>query len=308
MKNRKKIFLILFLTFIIIGSIFFIKHLNYKKTAEYKLKEKGYQKKDIDLIVDKLEGKQVELIVDKEYNDKLLLFIDQQFFIKDKLDKYLSFQENNEDSDIASTISIVNAGADKDFYTEVINTDTSKDNLLLVNKYYQLEKDFKFDDIVPISQQYAYAGHRMRKEVHDSYISMWHAAKEQGYTLIVNSSYRDYDFQQYLYDSYKNRYGEEKANTFSAKPGHSEHQTGLALDIVTYGGQLNESFADTEEYEWLKENAHLFGFIVRYPKDKTHITGYAFEPWHYRYVGKDVAKMIKELNITFDEYYELYIK
>ena len=97
------------------------------------------------------------------------------------------------------------------------------------------------------------------------------------------------------------------ADTYSARPGHSEHQTGLAIDLAAFNSNLN-NFEETKEYEWVKDNAHLYGFILRYPKGKEHITGYMFEPWHYRYVGTKVAKEIYEMDITFDEYYELFLK
>ncbi len=306
--KKKQNFLILLIILVIIGGSGFIKYKNYKNSYQFKLKEKGYNKDEVKIIVDKFDENQVELIIDKEYNDKLISITNHKYFIKDKLNKYITYQENNKDLNIDEIISIVNAGADKDFYTEITKTDTSKGNLMLVNKFYHLEENFKFDDIVPISNQYAYADHSARKKVHDQYISMWHAAKKEGHTLIVTSSYRDYELQDYLYNNYKNVHGEEEADTFSARPGHSEHQTGLALDIVTYGSGLNEDFSKTKEYEWMKKNAHKYGFIIRYPKGKEHITGYMFEPWHYRYVGKDIANKIYELDITFDEYYELYIK
>ena len=93
----------------------------------------------------------------------------------------------------------------------------------------------------------------------------------------------------------------------AALPGYSEHQTGLAFDVMT-STSTTETFENTKEYEWLKNNAYKYGFILRYPKDKEDITGYAYESWHYRYVGKEIAKKIKEENITYDEYYAYYIE
>ena len=91
------------------------------------------------------------------------------------------------------------------------------------------------------------------------------------------------------------------------RAGYSEHQTGLALDIVTYGASM-DTFENTDEFKWLSDNAYKYGFILRYPKGKEKLTGYSYESWHYRYVGKDVAKKIHDLDITYDEYYAYYIE
>ena len=101
-----------------------------------------------------------------------------------------------------------------------------------------------------------------------------------------------------MYNKFVKKDGEEVANTYAAKPGHSEHQTGLAFDI----GSVDRSFANTSEAKWIEENAHLYGFIVRYPDNKTDITGYIYEPWHVRYLGKETAKKVWESGLTLEEY------
>jgi D-alanyl-D-alanine carboxypeptidase len=141
-------------------------------------------------------------------------------------------------------------------------------------------------------------------EAKDKVDQMIRAAREEiNREIIAFSGFRSYNYQKKLYNSSVETDGEEYAQRYSAKPGHSEHQTGLAFDL---GGQmeywLEPEFADTEEGIWLAENAHRFGFILRYPKDKEHITGYAYEPWHFRYVGEDHAKRIYEENLTLEEY------
>lgn len=177
---------------------------------------------------------------------------------------------------------------------------------MLVNKYYKLTKDFKLDDIVPISNQFAYEGNEIRKHVYERYRSMWNAAKEEGLLLIVNSSYRDYETQDAVWKDYAEANGEEWADNKAARAGSSEHETGLALDIVTNNVIMNE-FENTEEFKWLQDNAYKYGFILRYPKGKEKITGYSYESWHYRYVGVEAAKEIHDANITFDEYYAYYL-
>lgn len=129
-------------------------------------------------------------------------------------------------------------------------------------------------------------------------------AKRAGVTITGISSYRSYSYQAGLYSRYKSKYGQREADRFSARPGHSEHQTGLAFD---FGGTnksywLEESFDRTVEGKWLAANAHKYGYILRYPKGKESVTGYMYEPWHYRYVGTDNATKIKESGKILEEY------
>lgn len=135
-------------------------------------------------------------------------------------------------------------------------------------------------------------------------------AKKQGVQLTAFSTFRSYTRQKELYTSYVNKHGATEANRFSAKPGHSEHQTGLAFD---FGGSdqskwLTESFAATKEGKWLAENAHDYGFILRYPKGKEKVTGYMYEPWHYRYLGSELAGKVKNSGKTLEEYLKISSK
>jgi D-alanyl-D-alanine carboxypeptidase len=114
----------------------------------------------------------------------------------------------------------------------------------------------------------------------------------------ICSGFRSYAYQQNLYNRYVARDGKAEADRYSARPGHSEHQTGLAMDVNSVG----QSFAYTSEGKWLAAHAHEYGFIIRYPKGKEDITGYMYEPWHIRYVGVEIAKEITEAGITFEEY------
>ena len=116
-----------------------------------------------------------------------------------------------------------------------------------------------------------------------------------------NSAYRSYESQKNVYNNRVKNQGKESADAYVAKPGFSEHQTGLCIDITNKDRYFVEG---TEEVEWLKENCSKFGFIIRYPKDKKDVTGIEYEPWHIRYVGKDVAKYISDNGITLEEYLE----
>ncbi len=166
---------------------------------------------------------------------------------------------------------------------EVKDGITYVDGILLVNKTYGLPKDYD---------------PKVNKKALKALESMQADAKVLGLDLSLISGYRSYKTQKDLYNKYVKKDGENIANTYSAKPGHSEHQTGLAFDI----GSVERSFANTDEAKWIEENAHLYGFIVRYPKDKTDITGYIYEPWHVRYLGKETAKKVWESGLTLEEY------
>jgi len=153
------------------------------------------------------------------------------------------------------------------------------------------------------------AGRYMRAEAVSAFNSLVEQAALDGIELKMTTAYRSYGFQKILYDNYVAQYGEEEAGKFSAKPGESEHQTGLAVDVsspsVNY--QLTRDFGDTEEGRWLATHAHEFGFILRYPEGKENITGYMYEPWHLRYVGKFVAKEIDLEETTLEEYLQKYL-
>ena len=124
------------------------------------------------------------------------------------------------------------------------------------------------------------------------------AAAAEGLNIYLASGYRSYSTQERIYNNYVANYGQESADTFSARPGYSEHQTGLAIDL----NSIDDSFADTPEYTWLVKHAHEYGFIIRYPADKVSITGYKYEPWHIRYLGVDTATAVYKSGKCLEEY------
>lgn len=144
-------------------------------------------------------------------------------------------------------------------------------------------------------------------EAQNAFDAMQEEALESEIDLTAFSTFRDFNRQKVLYEGYVAKDGEEKADRYSARPGFSEHQTGLAFDIGETGAEQHwaaASFGDTEAGKWVAENAHRFGFILRYPEGKEQLTGYMHESWHFRYVGKEVAKEIYEAEITLEEYLE----
>ena len=291
-EETKKIIIIVVCVAILVSIIMLIKSCDSTKSD---LKKKGYSKDEINTILEKLNEEEINKILTMEYNKNLVSIINEQYYIPYNLDRYLSYANKNEN--IKDVISIVNVGADNDWYNNTKEANIDDGITMLVNKFNYLKEDYSPDDIVPISNWYAYEGHSIKKEVYDKYVSMWNAANKEGLTFLVNSSYRTFEDQESEYNMSNDDY--------AARPGFSEHQTGLALDIVTDGDVGNE-FENTLEFEWLQENAHLYGFILRYPKGKEYITGYNYESWHYRYVGKDLATKVKESGLTYDEYYAYY--
>ncbi len=181
-------------------------------------------------------------------------------------------------------------------------------NLILVNKQNFLERDYIPKNLVEVkyfAKNRSRAGRKMVKRAGEHFNLLSEEAMKSGYEIVVTTAYRDYDFQNNLYSSYVKNHGKALADRFSAKPGSSEHQTGLVADVsspsVNY--ELTEDYINTKEGKWLEENAHRFGFIIRYPKDKEDITGYMYEPWHIRYVGKEIATEIFEKDLTLEEFF-----
>lgn len=307
--NYKLIFtIIVIIIAIAAGTIGIKKYIDYRNSNEFKLKQIGYNETEIKDIT-KLKDDQIKTILKKKYNRLNIKFIRQKYFITNNLDRYIKYYNNHKDDKISHIVSIVNVCADEDYYDKdtVKKTDVSKKELMLVNKFNYLDENYAPDDIVKVSMQFAYGDNEIKKEVYEKFRSMYNDAKKEGLYLIITSSYRDYNFQKELWDSYANQKGDEWADSVSARAGYSEHQTGYTLDIVTYNANMS-SFEKTDEFKWLQDNAYKYGFILRYPKDKEDITGYSYESWHYRYVGKDVATKIKKLGITFDEYYAYFIE
>ena len=189
---------------------------------------------------------------------------------------------------------------------------TDTDSLLLVaNKVHKLPEGYEPEDLVNVND---YGGHGtiapyMRLEAAEALAEMTEAAmNEAGIYLSFSSAYRSESYQASLYNGYVAKYGVETADTISSRPGYSDHQTGLACDFIEGGdADFTEDFEYTSSGEWLRENAHRFGFIMRYPKGKDDTTGYAYEPWHFRYVGVDTATAIYNVDEyeSFEEYFNV---
>ncbi len=177
--------------------------------------------------------------------------------------------------------------------------------LVLVNKYHGVAPDYEPKGMVEVDlSMAAWDGIYIKKEAYDAFTELFRDAEAQGLKMCICSGYRTYDYQQELFLGNLESQGEEYTHMFSAYPGRSEHHTGLAIDITSpsMDWALSQDFADYPEGKWLDEHCQDYGFILRYPEGKEDITGYGYEPWHFRYVGKEVAKEIMSKGITFEEY------
>ena len=189
---------------------------------------------------------------------------------------------------------------------------TDTDSLLLVaNKKHRLPEGYVPQDLVTPNIRQTQPC-LLRSEAADAIAKMADAAAKDGVTLSISSAFRGEDYQRSLYENYSAQYGSETADTISSRPGYSDHQTGLAADFVEEDGSFdgvnfNQSFENCPSGEWLRNHAHEYGFIMRYPKGKQEITGYAYEPWHYRYVGVDTATKIWSVDEfeSFEEYFHV---
>lgn len=240
-----------------------------------------------------------------EYSEKLVNIVQSKYFVMSRLDRYMAY----ESEDIDTIITNINSNLDYEFYTNTMPTDTTKATLLITNKYYYLEEDYYYGELVKMDKAYDNKNGSMLNSVaYEAFKKLVDDAEKEGYHIRNNSAYRSYDTQSGLYNNYKNSYGLTYADKWSARAGHSEHQTGLALDVGVKSEYSLGKFESSREFTWMKDNCYKYGFILRYPKGKEYITGYGYEPWHYRYVGVEVATYIYENDITFEEYYAYFVE
>lgn len=187
--------------------------------------------------------------------------------------------------------------------------------MVLVNKDYSLPDGYAPEDLVRPNVLFSFGD----QDIEKSYLReaaakalelMFSEGKKNGIDLFAVSGYRSYDRQVAVFNAEVSKYGEEKAVQAVAIPGSSEHQTGLSMDLSSQSAnfELSEEFGETVEGKWIAENAHRYGFILRYPKGKEGITGYKYEPWHFRYVGKEAAAIIYEKQLTLEEYFNIVQK
>ncbi|MGM9882408.1 MAG: M15 family metallopeptidase [Bacilli bacterium] len=280
-----------------------------------KLLKLGYDAKEINTFYDKLENS-IEVITLNDYDKNIIDYLNLNYFNEDNLDRYIKYENdaNKFDSvydtkkikdnyNYEDTVTFVNAYLDKDYYTNdiVLSNEEADKTDVIVNKYYKLNNDYEPSDLTKIDSKFSSGSNqRLRREAAVKFEEMATDALSNGFKIYAGSTYRSYDYQLDLYNRYVSKDGFKEAETYSARAGYSEHQLGLAVDIIN--GKWEYLSEDDKEYEWLIQNCYKYGFILRYPRDKEYITGYVFEDWHFRYLGIELAVKVKESGLTYDEY------
>ena len=264
----------------------------------------GYTKEQATKLIKILPDTTLDTIIaEEDYNETYYQIISQKYYISKNFDKYVEYKTYHEDTTYEDVIAIVNVHANIGWYNETYEANIDDGYAILVNKFYYLNNDYERIDIQPISLQYSYSGNSAAEIVIENFKTMRDDCEEAlDVHLMVNSSYRPYSDQEEIYNEYK-KVSLKYADSYAARPGHSEHQTGLAIDITSLEHPQVKEFKESTEYEWLKNNCHKYGFILRYPEDKEHITGYNTESWHFRYVGTEIATQIYEEGISVQEIY-----
>ncbi len=228
------------------------------------------------------------------------------YYKNNNIKRYQDYQKLNSNLSVEDIVTRVNLNLDLPFYTNTKEAKLTNTFYTLVNKYNYLREDFVPNNLVELETPYAREGIYLVKSAKDKFYELVKKASEEGLTIRAISAYRGYTYQKRLYDKYVENDGVTKADTYSARPGFSDHQTGLVVDVDNTINSF-EAFTNTKEYQWMLANSYKYGFILRYPEGKEAITGYQFESWHYRFVGVKLAKKIKASNLTFDEYFTRYL-
>ena len=225
---------------------------------------------------------------------------DLPFYRPELAGRYGACQAVHPDWTAARAVLWVNMELDHPFYTGTDTVEQPDSLTALVNKYHLLPADYA-PQVESVGA--GYGSGSLRPQAAAAFRAMADAARADGVSLRSVSAYRSYARQESTYRYWLSQDSQASVDTYSARPGASEHQTGLALDINV--ASLKAHFENTPAYAWLAEHCAEYGFILRYPQGKEHITGYQFEPWHYRYVGVEVARVCMDRGLTLEEYFAL---
>lgn len=300
------------LEYVVLSNDFYSKHLNDYYEINYiekndfvtiinTLLDNDYSPNEINSILENLSDVNINKLLSSPYVDLTNYYKISNLNV-DKINEYEDYK-NNKNVSYEDAVTQVNIGLNNKYYTEIKDIENPDDLTVLVNKYNALPADYEPDDLVSLSNGSQF---KLRKVAAEAYEKLIDYAKDNGVEVLPFSGYRSYSTQKVIYNNHVNNNGRERADTYSARPGHSEHQLGLAVDIRSKGYELKRLTPD--DAKWINENCSKFGFIVRYTKEDEFITGYMEETWHLRYVGKNIAEKVMNLGITYDEYYDLYIK
>ncbi len=227
------------------------------------------------------------------------------YYIPTYQQRYIDYKQKHWNLSDEDVVTYVNLNLDKNFYTNTFPSPYQNTKYILINKFYYVDKKY-VPNHLKIIKNCTKGNIYLVEEALTHFEQMCKDIKKENLNIRAISAYRDYNYQLNLYNRYLVNDTKENVDTYSARPGYSEHQSGLTVDIDNLVTDFND-FESTDEFLWMQKNAYKYGFILRYPKDKENITGYMYESWHYRYVGKKVATYIKKHNITFDEYYARFL-
>ena len=255
------------------------------------------------IVINRVETKEnevIEKIVVDDYKTKVgeTRIISEGVEGEKKIIYTITYEDGNEISRVITSEEIIVEPTDKVVAQGIFDPSSLT---VCVNRKSTLSSDYKPTDLVLPDVRAVNSSNRlyMRKEAASALEELFKAAEDENYYLYAVSGYRSYSYQKSIYNPYSG---------YSAPPGASEHQLGLAMDVTLpeYGSRLYVKFGQSEEGIWLRENAYRYGFVIRYLEGKEDITGYNYEPWHIRYVGEELAKELYERGITLEEYYGDY--
>ena len=244
---------------------------------------------DINFIFERFSESEITLLSEREHIDHLQDYFAKSYARLKDLDRYLAIEGDIQEAvyEVANNLDLPEYEADE--------TRSSFSIDMLVNKNYAVSEDFEPENLVDAGN-----GYRLNQEAFEAFKEMQAAAKAEGLIFEINSAYRSVAEQQSVFNAQCAQYGQAYCESHVAKPGFSEHHTGLALDVKT---PHNGTFAYSKEFTWLKEHAQEYGFIWRYQESQEKYSRFAEEAWHYRYVGKELAQQVKDSGLSYDEYY-----
>lgn len=266
--------------------------------------KKGYSNDQISMILSHGDDNDVTEFAKRKKVRYLEEFYSLDYAKLKYYDRYLEYMDNSRE-DEETTVLLVNLDMDKEEYKDpTIVKEFSY--TMLVNKHRELTENFTPKDLVKITEPYTTQENiKANRTAYVAAKKMIDDAEKEGYYLTINSAYRSYKDQEEITKTYQQLYGDAYVEKYVLKPGFSEHQTGLGLDI---GSKKTSVFANSTEYNWIKDNCYKYGFIYRFKPKFEDITGIRHEAWHYRYVGKKAAKYIYDNNISLEEYYVRFVE
>lgn len=283
-----------------------------KDSITKELEKLSYNDNEITLIQEYVTEENINYLINNKINHEIAYnFVNETYYIDNYLIDYLNYYNEHKDKTYKEIVTIINTHINNEFYTNTMKTDTSLGKYVILNKYYYADNTYPSENLIKVDGKYHVNGTSfyLNEECYEAFLKMYNDAYDAGYGFKMKSAYRSYDTQVTTYNYWVSTENGDKtkADIYSARAGFSEHQTGYAFDIRDYNWEY-EDYGKSESFKWVSENAHKYGFIIRFPKGKEHITGYQYESWHYRYCGIECATYIYENNITFEEYYEYFIK